>query len=228
MRRLILVLVASVGLLGFASVAGANSVAMIWTGTTGTGATGTSDINVSNTLAETLTLTLTLQADSTGVGAYFISLRFDTDGANELNILSWTEGSWTNGLTGAKARTMTSLNAGIESTQESQNVAPEGRLFTFEANSLGTGIKNASMIWGVVVFVTNPANVSTDGDDIFSGLFNPGVDGMYNNANLNIAGTGAMNAQASVNTVAVPEPGIVALLGVGVGALLLAGRRRSR
>jgi hypothetical protein len=214
------------GLLGFSSVAGANSVSLIWTGTTGTGATGTSDINVSNTLAETLTMTLILTADSTGVGAYFMSLRFDTDGGNELNILSVSEGSWSNGLTGAKARNMTGLNTGIESTQESQTSGPEGRLFTFEANSLGTGIKNASMIWGVVVFTTNPANVSTDGDDVFSGVFNPGIDAVFNNANLII--NEIAYSQASVNTVAVPEPGIVALLGVGVGALLLAGRRRSR
>jgi hypothetical protein len=217
------------GLLGFSSVAGANSMSMIWTGTTGTGATGTADINVSNTLAETLTLTLVLSADSTGIGAYFVSLRFDTDGANELNILSVSEGSWTNGLTGGKARTMPNINAGIESTQESQDTAPEGRLFTFEAGSLGTGIKNASMIWGVVVFTTNPGNVATDGDDIFSGMFNPGIDVVFNNANLVISDSyGVGYSQASVNTVAVPEPGIVALLGVGVGALLLAGRRRSR
>jgi hypothetical protein len=226
MRRLILLLVASMSVLGFASIAGANSVSMRWAGTTGTGAIGSADINVSNTLAETLTLHLVLEADSTGVGSYTISLRFDTDGANELNILSVVEGSWSNGLTGAKARSMLNLNQGIEATQESQNTAPEGRLFSFDAGSLGTGIKNASMLWGVVVFVTNPANVATDGNDIFSGIFNPGIDGIYNNANLNIAGIAG--SQASVNTVAVPEPGIVALLGVGVGALLLAGRRRSR
>jgi hypothetical protein len=223
---MILVLVASVSLLGFSSVAGATSVSMIWTGTTGTGATGSSDINVSNVTAETLTLTLTLTADSAGVGAYFMSLRFDTDGGNELNIVSVAEGSWTNGLTGAKARNLTQLNAGIESTQESENTAPEGRLFTFEATSLGTGIKNASLIWGVVVFTTNPGNVATDGDDVFSGIFNPGIDVLFDNLTQPI--NAAAYSQASVNTVAVPEPGIVALLGVGVGALLLAGRRRSR
>ena len=64
-----------------------------------------------------------------------------------------------------------------------------------------------------------------DGVDVFSGLFNGLFDGIYDGDNNPVSaiifGTATLNP-----TPAIPEPGTVSLLGLGLVGLVLASRRR--
>ena len=101
---------------------------------------------------------------------------------------------------------------------------PKGVLYTFESASIGSGAKNTTLTFARVVFTTNTANIANDGDDIFSGLFNPGQDGIFNEANASVAGVSFGGAAVNVNVV--PEPATSSILAVSLGVLLLAGARK--
>jgi hypothetical protein len=66
------------------------------------------------------------------------------------------------------------------------------------------------------------------GSDLFSGLFNTGVDDVLNNLNGVIPSGSLVFNGATVNGGAIPEPGTASLLGLGLVGLVLAGRRARR
>jgi hypothetical protein len=224
MRKLILVaLMTGLCFMGFSTTASATSVNLVFTGgyaSSGVvGGLGGSDVTLEVGATATLTMDVQLDVDSDGLSAGVISLRYDTDLNDELDTVRFQELAWSN----AKGnRTLTQLNVGIEGSQESSS-SQEGYLLSFEGTSLGTGPKSTTLTFARVVFTTN--GVRSDGDDIFSGVFNPGIDVIGNNAGDVVSGLTGFGG-ASVNVV--PEPGTVSLLGLGIGALALAGRRRNR
>jgi len=117
------------------------------------------------------------------------------------------------------------LSAGLEVTQESA-ASVEGQLYTFEAASLGTGPASTTLTFARVVFTTNHANVTTNGNDIFSGIFDP-RDAVGCNA-LGCVITSSVVFEGGIAVNLVPEPGTISLFGLGIGALVLAGGRRGR
>ena len=104
------------GTLALSRAVEANTITLRWTGTTGTGTTGTDEIEVSDTATETLTLDILLTAASGGIAGWFLSLEFDTDLGDELEILDISEFGWQN-MSGN--RVMSPLTKGVASSQES-------------------------------------------------------------------------------------------------------------
>lgn len=160
------------------------SVHLIWTGTTGSGTTGTSAIAVSDTVPETLTLDVRIDVDAAGLSTAWLSLAFDQDLENELDLLSFEEIGWT-GTMVPGMQTPTFYPAWfLHSTQESSAVA-EGRFYSFEHTAFFTGPVSTLITFARVVFATNPGNASLDGDDVVSGAFAPdgsgSDDGFFDN-----------------------------------------------
>ena len=84
-------------------------------------------------------------------------------------------------------------------------------------NSPAGGYTVGTIVWKV-------KTPQTDGQDILSGLFNPGVDGFADN-NFNDFSDQVLFHGATVN--AIPEPFTALLLGAGLAVLAAARRRRS-
>ncbi|MFP6624269.1 MAG: PEP-CTERM sorting domain-containing protein, partial [Myxococcota bacterium] len=139
---------------------------------------------------------------------------FDTDFGDELNLISVTEL-----LTAPFAFNFT---VGCQSAQESTG-SQAGNVLTCEAATFGAGPSLTTVdIIDLVFLVT--ANVATDGSDIETGLFNTGIDGVFDN------GASALSVipifgQAAVNLL--PEPGTGLLAGLGLLGCALRSRKRN-
>jgi hypothetical protein len=133
-----------------------------------------------------------------------VSIEFDSD----LDFISATEL--------LPAAFSFNLSPGIDGSSES-SVATPGRVLTFEAATFGTGAANATFLAGTISFlVVAPL---TDGPDITAGLFNVGIDGIFDSQGFDV--------ETVFNSAAVtPEPGTLLLLGAGIAALT--GTRRNR
>ena len=96
MRKLSLALVVGLCFLGMSSAAGATSVNLIWSSTNGA-VFSQSGNSVTVSGAATLTLEVQFDIDSRGTPGAFLTFNWDTDLKNELNLIEWTELSWSNG-----------------------------------------------------------------------------------------------------------------------------------
>jgi hypothetical protein len=226
-------LLASACLLGIGSEASATSVNLRWLGGTASSGSitglGTSSVTIAPSAVATLTLDIRINADAAGVSAAFFSLEFDTDLLNELNFVSFSELTWT----GVAMATMAlpklePFAIGLSVTQESTGLQ-KGELYTFDMTTVSTTTDccpaSTTVAFGRVVFTTNHVSNGDDGADVFSGLFNVYVDGMFNQAGGDIGGTTTYGT-ARVNQI--PEPSTLGLLGLGLSALAMAGRRCGR
>jgi hypothetical protein len=202
---------------------------------------GTNTLVVDGAGGQTARLGIYLTLDEVdGIKGHSVSLAFDTDLANELNVTAGTMATneWTGtDVDGTQGSALyTPITGGLSGITESSG-ATAGRLNSYESGSVsgvlprngfeyfvGTvsiGTAPGTYRIGFAQFIVNGA--ITDGDDIFSGLFNTGVDGLLDDTGLGTSVGSFGNAAVNL----IPEPGTVSLLGLGLIGLVLAGRRRS-
>lgn len=157
-----------------------------------------------------LTLRIDVSAGPEGLSAYGLSILFDSDLGDELDL---------DGPDAAIERLPSGfdfqITEGVGDTRES-DASQGGAVLTYEAGTFLAGPASARFTIGELRFVVTQ-NVATDGPDIFAGLFNPGVDGLLDNAGGDL-GPLATFGSASVN---VPEPsslllGVLGLTGLGI------------
>ena len=161
------------------------------------------------------------------LGGHTVSINFDTDLGNELNLFNpngggeWSGTSYgTTTMAGAYAPLTAGIFEAVEST--ASNIGEINAYESFAA--LGQAyLPTGSYAVGTAKFVV--VGFGVDGPDVFIGLFT-GADDVLNNQNFPIPSSGLVFGNATVNVV--PEPTTAALLGLGLVGLVLAGRRSRR
>jgi hypothetical protein len=220
------VMAAMVCLVGMAKDANATvTFQLVWTSTSGSGITGSDTIGAA--VGDVLTLSIRMLTDQT-LGGHGISLNFDTDLGDELSLFAPAGGKeWAGTTYGTTtmAGAYAPLVAGLGPPPATDSVlgVSAGRISTYESGKSPSGayLPTGTYTIGTAKFVVTGFGV--DGPDVFSGLFNTGVDDVLNNAANVIPLSGLVFGTATVNVV--PEPGTAALLGLGLVGLVLAGRR---
>jgi hypothetical protein len=183
-------------------------VELEFTSTTGAGTPGGSAIQAAP--GDDLTLAMYLSVGSEGVSSYGISILFDEDLLDELDVVEVTEHL----PAGLDFHFTPAIQLGRES-----NGLVVGRLLTFEAATIFDGPTGERFRVATVVFrVTD--RVASDGDDVRAGLFNPGIDGIFSNSGSDISPTLFPTARVDF----IPEPTTGVLLAAGL--LCLAAARR--
>jgi hypothetical protein len=170
---------------------------------------------LSTAFAGTITANIFLYTDE-AITAASVTVEWDTDNANELDLVSASHWFGTKIVMGV---TFTPLNPTFtDSSEASQLVRHFVSTVTIGSDTGGPGTYKL----GTIVWSPNIANVTNDGNDISAIIFGL-VDGFTvlgsaTNNQVDIATTGI-----AVNIV--PEPGTAALVGLGLMGLVLAGRR---
>jgi hypothetical protein len=160
------------GLLPSLTASAVPTVTLRWSGTTGSGTTGSSAITVSNSQPETLTLEIVIDTHTAELNGLSLSLKYDTDGDDELDQIHRKELTWQN----SKAtRILGPINPYIASSQES-SATLEGQIYGFEGISLASGPTNVSLVFARIVFVTKPGHIQNDGSDVISGFLRSNAD----------------------------------------------------
>ena len=196
---------------------------LIWTATSGAGP-GVGTSTIAAVAGDTITLSLRMTTDE-ALYLHSVSINFDTDLTNELNLVG--SGEWFGSAfgTASMATVYQPLTIGTGSAVESTG-AMAGRINEFESGVL-TGplyLPAGTYTIGTAAFQTN--TVTVDGADVFVGLFDASVDGVFGPGAIPVSNL--VFKPATVNADPVPEPGTLSLLGLSLVGLVLARRHRRR
>jgi hypothetical protein len=213
-------------------------------GTLGCTALGGQAITVNPGGGQTLRLDIFLSHNvAQGFESHSVSVNFDTDLGNELNLGPMATVEWAGTDVNpdpAQSFSYSALSTGV--TTLDSTGANAGRANSFEsaalagvlpangvAYSVGTHTATAPARYRIgQVFFTATGAVTSDGADIFSGAFNlPGIiDVIIDGNGTEISQGTIIYGNATINVI--PEPGTISLLGLGLLGLVLAGRRARR
>jgi hypothetical protein len=186
----------AVMLLGSEGPASAGAVVDLeWISTSNTSAAATAGIGTDTLQAaagDIVGLRMILSAGTEGITAWGISIRFDPDGGDELDISGVPEEFGLHPTVTCTPFPFCFFNTpgryftpGLEGFQESSN-GSTGFAFSFEGeDTAGAGgplihTFGPFRIGEIVFEVTS--NVASDGVDLDTGFFNPGYDGMFSDA----------------------------------------------
>jgi hypothetical protein len=170
-----------------ASIHAAATVSLVWTATTGAGVPGSSQIEAAP--GDELTLEIQLAAGPEGISSYGVSLAFDQALFDELDLVSAAE-FLPSGFS-------FNFDEGVTDLVES-DLLDAGYVLTFEAGTFQNGPVEESFSIGEVVFAVNEAR--EDGDDILSGLWNLGIDDLFDNEGQ------PLSMDTSFGAARIPEP----------------------
>jgi hypothetical protein len=214
---------AMVCLVGMTRDAGATvTFSLLWTSTSG-GGTGVGTDTITALPGDTIELQIRMVTNQT-LSAHFVSLGWDTDLANELDVLGF--GNWSGSSFGTGTMNTNYAPLGTPNFITDSSGAVAGRINTYNsALDLGPlALPTGTYSVGTARFVVT-GNVTTDGLDVFIGLLDKD-DVVGDNTATPIPVSALVFNSASVNVI--PEPGTVSLLGLGLVGLVLAGRRSRR
>ena len=203
---------------------------LIWESSDNPGATGVGTNAIGAAAGDVIQLGIFMDIETGGDAAILgISIEFDNDGGDELDLMTVTELDHTATYSCTPFPTcfvnfgpeLSNLSSGIQSTAESEFGVGGGLAYTFEMGTTGVGPSGPiSIKMGEIVFSVT-SNVTNDGADVVSGVFNIGFDGSFSN---NFEEINVTFLDAEVNTLPSPSTGLMAL--VSLGALALVARRR--
>ncbi len=199
-----------VGAFGLVSAASANPVVFVtWSSTTGAGAVGGSSIDAApgdTLMAEAFISTMPGQ----GANAYILTMEFDFDLGDELDLLGYVEDKSFGGLLG-------DIVGEVATESDGATVGSVTGFDDFAIASLFGTFRIAKFTFEVT------GNVTSDGDDVRMGLVQP--SDLVDNVGTDLSGLTTFLG-ASVNVV--PEPGTVGLLALGLLGLAAAARCNGR
>jgi hypothetical protein len=196
----------------------APSVAFTFTGTTGTGATGGDTIDALP--GDVITMVMSITGDANGLSFTGVSMQWDplaltaassVECPSALNSSILPDGSCLkNGLPDFS----TIYNNSLQPGAAIDNVTGTTDQFTASAIPGASGV--FTLFTGQIEFTAVGA-----GSHVVSTFYQPGLDSI----NDNLGNTFAVNTSGTINVV--PEPGTAGLMGLGLLALGMVGRRRS-
>lgn len=186
------------------------SVDITFTATSGAGTTGFSNIGAAP--GDFLTATVSITPDAAGISSYGISLFYDMDFGNELDLILATEllpPAFDFNVTPACAATQQSTEALV------------GYVLTCEAGTFSNGPTVPLPFDIMTILFQVTGNVTGDGFDIETGLFNVGIDGIFDNA-----GGVVSPVFGTAGVYLIPEPSTALLVGLGLVGIASSRRRR--
>lgn len=212
--RVVVVLAGLVVTLGLAGSAGASSIVATWVSTSGAGVgVGTSTLTGVG-MGDTAVLQINYVAGAEGVNAIGVAMQYDNsvlnDGAPQARcpVGGSAVGNIAAGICGTNFAGLLSTNS------ESQNTGGYNGGIQIDG-APPAGQVNTTFTFAQITFTAIGAGTTG------SLVYRPGLDGVA-------ASDGSFETPPLVGAsiTVVPEPGTIALVGLGLGALAFAGRRR--